>query len=185
MPKILVPLADGCEEIEAVTVIDILRRAELEVTVAGVTGTTVHASRGVKIQTDVLLDEVAETEFDLIVLPGGAAGAQRLRDDQRVQSLLRRQNETGRGIAAICAAPMALAAAGVLDGRRATSYPGFLQPDDAELSEDAVVEDGPIVTSRGPGTAMPFALTLVRRLCDQAKRDEVAQRLLFESPATA
>ncbi|MES1942972.1 DJ-1 family protein [Salinisphaera sp. PC39] len=176
-PTVLVPLADGFEEIEAITVIDILRRAGVEVTAAGVDGRTVHASRGVTVEADALLDEVADRDYDLVVLPGGAGGAKRLTEDARVQALIRRQHEAGRSLGAICAAPMALVAAGVLGGRRATSFPGFLQPGDAELSEEPVVHDRGVTTSRGPGTAMPFALALVEQLCGADKRDEVESRL--------
>lgn len=176
---VLIPLAEGFEEIEAVTVIDILRRAEVEVTVAGVDARRIRASRGVVVEADALLDEVADRDYDLVVLPGGAAGAQRLKEAPRVQDLIRHQHDAGRALGAICAAPMALAAAGVLDGRRATSYPGFLQPGDAELSEDPVVHDRGVTTSRGPGTAMPFALALVEQLCGADKRVEVEERLLF------
>lgn len=186
MPNAIVLIADGSEETEAVTVIDILRRAEVEVTVAGVDALDVRASRGVNLRADAILAEVADRDFDLVVLPGGKAGAERLRDHPEVQALIRRQHQAGRLIGAICAAPIALAAAGVLAGRRATSYPGFLQPGDAELSEDAVVEDGNIVTSRGPATAMPFALALVARLCGEQVRDDHAARLLFDRyPAPA
>lgn len=176
---VLIPLAEGFEEIEAVTVIDILRRAEVEVTVAGVDARRIRASRGVVVEADALLDEVADRDYDLVVLPGGAAGAQRLKEAPRVQDLIRRQHAAGRALGAICAAPMALAAAGVLDGRQATSYPGFLQPGDADLREDPVVHDRGVTTSRGPGTAMPFALALVEQLCGAEKRAEVEERLLF------
>lgn len=186
MPDAIVVIADGSEETEAVTVIDILRRAEIEVTVAGLAGVDIRASRGVNLRADTTLDAVADRDFDLVVLPGGKAGAERLRDHADVQALLERQNDAGRLIGAICAAPIALAAAGILADRRATSYPGFLQSDDATLTEDAVVEDGNIVTSRGPATAMPFALALVARLCGEAARDENATRLLFDRyPAPA
>lgn len=179
MPNAIVLITDGSEEIEAVTVIDVLRRAEVAVTVAGLDATEVRASRGVSLRADVYLDEVADQDFDLIVLPGGKEGAERLRDDPRVLTLLRRQNTAGRFIGAICAAPIALAAAGVLEGRRVTSYPGFLQPADAELSEEAVVVDNNLVTSRGPATAMAFALTLVERLCGEGVRNQNAERLLY------
>lgn len=181
MSHALVVIADGSEELEAVTVIDILRRAEVEVTVAGLSGRDIQASRGVNLHADITLETVAGNDFDLVVLPGGKAGAERLRDDTRVRDLLQRQAAAGRLIGAICAAPIALKAAGLLAGRKATSYPGFLEPGDAKLSQDTVVEDGNIITSRGPATAMPFALALVARLCGEAARDENAARLLFDA----
>ncbi|MHA7833106.1 MAG: DJ-1 family glyoxalase III [Algiphilus sp.] len=179
MPTALLLIADGSEETEAVTAIDVLRRSEISVTVAGVDGLEVGASRGVQLRADALLDAVMHQDFDLVVLPGGKEGAERLRDDPRVQSLLCRQHDAERLIGAICAAPIALVAAGILQGRQATSYPGFLQPSDAHLREDAVVVDGNIITSRGPATAMAFALCLVEKLCGRDARDQNAERLLF------
>lgn len=179
MPNALVIIANGSEETEAVTTIDILRRSEIAVTVAGLDGLDVRASRGVNLRADVSLDEVVDQNYDLVVLPGGKEGAERLRDDPRVQSLLRRQNDAGRRIGAICAAPIALVAAGILDGRQATSYPGFLHDGDAKLSEEAVVVDGNITTSRGPATAMAFALALVEQLCGRDAREQNADRLLY------
>jgi len=179
MPSAIVPLADGCEEIESVTIIDVLRRAGVEVTVAGVDGLDVKASRGVNLRADAMLPDVVDRDYDLVALPGGKAGAERLRDDERVQALLERQNEAGRLVAAICAGPIALDRAGMLEGRSATSYPGFLGPEDVDYSEDAVVVDGNVVTSRGPATAMAFALTLVGKLCGKQTRDEHAERLLW------
>lgn len=179
MPNAIVLIANGSEETEAVTTIDVLRRSDVAVTVAGLDRLDIRASRGVNLRADVTLEEVADSNFDLVVLPGGKEGAQHLRDDPRVLTLLRRQNEAGRLIGAICAAPIALLAAGILHGRRATSYPGFLNAGDAELCEDAVVVDGPIVTSRGPATAMAFALTLVEKLCGNEARDVNADRLLY------
>lgn len=181
MSHALVVIADGSEELEAVTVIDILRRAEIEVTVAGLADHDIRASRGVNLRTDTTLETVAGNDFDLVVLPGGKAGAERLRDDARVRELLQRQAAADRLIGAICAAPIALKAAGLLAGRKATSYPGFLEPEDAELSEEAVVEDGNIITSRGPATAIPFALALVGRLCGETIRHDNTKRLLFDA----
>jgi 4-methyl-5(b-hydroxyethyl)-thiazole monophosphate biosynthesis len=179
MPTAMVLIANGSEEIEAVTAIDVLRRAEVAVTVAGLDALDVRASRGVALRADVCLQDVADQSFDLVVLPGGKEGAERLRDDERVLALLRRQHDKGGLIGAICAAPMVLVAAGLLEGRRATSYPGFLQSGDAQLSEEAVVVDGNIITSRGPATAMAFALELVERLCGAAQRRQNADRLLY------
>lgn len=179
-PRVLVPLADGCEEIEAVTVIDILRRAGVEVIVAGLRGGIVTASRGVKIEPDVDLDGALAQDFDMVVLPGGAGGADRLEADPRVRELLRKMADSGRFVAAICAAPKVLAAAGLLEGREATSYPGYLDKHparDMRYREAAVVQDGRIVTSRGPGTAMDFALKLVEMLVGAERSREVEKTL--------
>lgn len=181
MARVLIPIAPGSEELEAVTLIDLLRRAEIEVVVAGVQSGPVTCSRQTVIVPDADLDAVLEQDFDMIVLPGGLAGAEHLWEHQALLQRLQRQAESGAEVAAICAAPRVLAEAGLLRGRRATSFPGFLDNLDdrapAEYLEDPVVEDGNITTSRGPGTAMDFALTLIERLTDRATRDAVEARL--------
>jgi 4-methyl-5(b-hydroxyethyl)-thiazole monophosphate biosynthesis len=178
MATVLVPLAQGCEELEAVTLIDLFRRAGLTVTVAGLEAGPVTASRGVVLLPETTLDTVLDRDFDLVVLPGGLGGAQRLEADQRIAALLRRMTEQGRYVAAICAAPKVLASAGLLEGREATAYPGILDGrTDLRLSSAAVVRDGTFITSRGPGTAMDFALSLIEILCGRAKRDEVESAL--------
>lgn len=177
--KALVLFAEGSEELEAVTLINILRRGGVSVTVAGLTAGPLRGSRGTVIVPDTLLEAVQHDDFDLVVLPGGLPGTTHLRNDARVAALLRRQHGANKEVAAICAAPSVLAAAGLLQGKRATSYPTCLDefPDVAKQNE-AVVVDGNIVTSRGPGTAMDFALTLLERLVGQAKRAEVEAALV-------
>lgn len=180
-PRALVPLATGCEELEAVTIIDLLRRAGIDVIVAGLEAGPVTASRQVRLLPDTDLGAVCTETFDLIALPGGAEGARRLRDDGRLVAMLRRQVHEGRLVAAICAAPTVLAHLGLLDHRRAVAYPGFLEPLDVPglilEPTSTVIIDGPIITSRGPGTAMDFALYLVERLTDRATRDKVEDAL--------
>lgn len=175
MSKVLIPLANGCEEIEAVTVIDILRRAGVVVVVAGLSAKQIKCSRGTVITSDVLLEDVLDEPFDMIVLPGGMPGAEHLKNDKRIISLLQNMADAHKYIAAICAAPMALHAANLLDDRTATSFPGVLDklPGSHRYSTQAVVVDGNIVTSRGPGTAMDFALTLVELLCGTQQRKQV------------
>lgn len=178
MARVLVPLAEGCEELEAVTVIDLLRRAGVEVMVAGLAEGAVKASRGVVMLPDVTLDGVLEQDFDMIVLPGGAGGARRLEEDTRIHRLLQRQAAAGRYIAAICAAPRVLAAAGLLKGRRVTSFPGTLdEAEDVNQVMTAVVMDGGLVTSRGPGTALDFALSLIALLGGENAAREVETAL--------
>lgn len=175
MAKVLVPLAQGCEELEAVTIIDILRRAGIDVVAAGLAAGPVRASRGTVLLPDTTLDEVLQQSFDLVVLPGGMPGSEHLKNDARLIALLQRTAAAGKHVAAICAAPMALHAAGLLQGKQATSYPGVLDqlPGTHRYSSDAVVTDGKVVTSRGPGTAMDFALTLVELLVGKQQRQRV------------
>lgn len=179
MKTVLVPLAQGCEELEAITITDILTRAGADVTTAGLQEGLVKAGRGAQLMPDTTLDKVLSRDFDLIVLPGGQPGADTLMNDERVQSLIRRQHQAGAPIAAVCAAPRALAACGILDGRRVTSYPGALDEltGSWSLTGDAVEVDGHIVTGRGPGVAMDFALTLVEKLFGTEKREEVEKAL--------
>jgi 4-methyl-5(b-hydroxyethyl)-thiazole monophosphate biosynthesis len=177
MSKALVLLAEGLEEIEAVTLIDVLRRAGVEVTTASLGDTLVTGAHNVSLMADRRLGDVADQVFDVVLLPGGMPGAQHLRDDQRVLQLLRRQFGAGRYVGAICAAPIVLDAAGILNGKRATSYPGFALPD-ARYSEARVVVDGAIATSRGPGTAMEFALQWVAILVGTQTAEQLRQGML-------
>lgn len=186
--KVLLPLADGFEEIEAITIIDVLRRAELEVTVAGLSASNVaQGAHGVAVGVDANMDDVNLDDYSAIVLPGGLPGATNLRDDQRIVNALKTMAATGRITAAICAAPIALVAAGLLDDAsvRATSYPGFRDSlGAAEVVHDqSVVTSGNIITSAGPGTAMDFGLALVARLAGPEKAAEVAEGMLTTMPA--
>ncbi|MCA1978540.1 MAG: DJ-1/PfpI family protein [Thiobacillus sp.] len=181
MAKVLVPLADGCEELEAVTIIDLLRRAGIEVTTAGLKPGIVRASRGVQLVPDVTLDVALQDSYDMVVLPGGMPGAAHLKDDPRILDLVRRMAAAGKYTAAICAAPTVLLEAGVLAGRQATSYPGFLDalnPPGVNVSAAPVVADGTVITSRGPGTAMDFALTLIEALQGAEARARVEAGLV-------
>ena len=180
MSKVLVPLAEGFEELEAVTIIDLLRRAGVDVVVAGLVDGPIKASRGVFVLADMSLDEALKQDYDMVVLPGGAAGSDNLNADQRIHKLLKQMADSERFTAAICAAPKVLARAGVLGGRKVTAYPGTLDSSvggDFVDSGDAVVVDGKVVTSRGPGTAMDFALTLITQLEGITQRDAVEAQL--------
>ena len=179
MSRALVPLAQGCEELEAITITDLLVRAGIHVTTAGLDDQTVIASRGTHIVPDTNIDMVKNELFDLIVLPGGLPGADHLRDDVRVQKLLQQHAQNNKLVAAICAAPRALAAAGLLEGKTVTCYPGALDEyPQLDVQPSAIEIDGTIITSRGPGTAMDFALTLIERLKGQEKRIEIEQQLV-------
>lgn len=182
MPRVLLPLAEGFEELEAVAVIDVLRRGGIEVVVAGLQEGPVKASRGTVLHPDVTLDAVMDQDFDMVVLPGGMPGVKHLQEDERVRGLLERQRSKNRCIAAICAAPSILAAYGHLEGKRATSNPKFKEQvaiGPVRYVEDAVVEDGEVITSRGPGTSILFALALVERLWGTQRRREVEAGLVF------
>ena len=179
--KVLIPLAQGCEELEAVTLIDLLRRANIEVVTASLEDGPVRASRDTVLVPDTTLDEALGEEYDMVVLPGGLPGADHLDNDGRIRKLLQDMAANDRFTAAICAAPKVLAHAGLLQGRRATAYPGVLESldlKDITLQSDAVVIDGKVVTSRGPGTAMDFALTLIELLAGAAVRAEVEAGLV-------
>jgi 4-methyl-5(b-hydroxyethyl)-thiazole monophosphate biosynthesis len=181
MAHVLVPLADGCEELEAVTIIDLLRRAGINVTTASLKQGPIKASRGVVLVADMTLDEALQQDYDMVVLPGGLPGADYLDQDPRLRELLKTMADSGKFTAAICAAPKALANAGVLDGKRATSYPGVLSAmklPNTEVEEIPVLQDGKVITSRGPGTAMDFALTLIENLQGPDKRIEVEAGLV-------
>ena len=180
MPLVLVPLAEGVEELEAVTIIDLLRRAGIQVVSAGLAPGPVTGSRGTVLVPDSTLDAEQDRDFDMLVLPGGQPGADHLERDQRIQRLIRRLHDDGRYVAAICAAPRILARAGLLDHRTATGYPGTLSPVDfprLRLSDDPVVVDANLVTSRGPGTAMDFALCLIDLLVGHEQRLAVEAKL--------
>ena len=181
MAHVLIPLAEGCEELEAVTVIDLLRRAQIKVVTAGLAEGPIRCSRGTVLVPDTTLDAVMERVFDMIVLPGGLPGAHHLDADERIHRLLQRHHAEDRFAAAICAAPKILAKAGLLTGRAATSYPGVVTMEDfpeVDVLNVPVVVDGKVITSRGPGTAMDFALQLIESLAGKAKRDEVETALV-------
>ena len=180
MKNVLVPLAPGFEEIEAITVIDILRRAGLNVIVAGTLPGPIEASRKTKHLPDCLLANVNADSLDLIVLPGGQPGTDNLRADPRIRRIIETLRQRNKPIAAICAAPGILAGCGLLDGRNATSHP--VARDEvaarAKFSEERVVVDGDIITSRAAGTAMEFAFRLVEILCSPDKAAEVNRGVL-------
>jgi 4-methyl-5(b-hydroxyethyl)-thiazole monophosphate biosynthesis len=177
--RILVPLAEGFEEIEAITIVDVLRRAGEDVATAGLEPGPCTGSHGISVNPDCRIEDVDPAALRMVVLPGGMPGAATLRDDPRVMKLLQAASAKGAFTAAICAAPIALAKAGLHTGRRVTSYPGFGKDlAGGTYVEDRVVVDGKVVTSRGPGTAIEFALTLVRLLKDEKASNDVRAAML-------
>jgi 4-methyl-5(b-hydroxyethyl)-thiazole monophosphate biosynthesis len=174
--KVLVPVADGTEELEAVATIDVLRRAGASVTVASVAAVEITASRGVRLVADCLIADCVDETYDAIALPGGIPGAEHLRDSQDLLTILRRQKAEGRIIAAICAAPaVILVHHGLIASENVTCHPFFTgQLGDRKAVEAPVVVDGAVLTSRGAGTAVPFALKLVEMLFGRDAADAVA-----------
>jgi len=179
MKTALVLYAAGSEELETVSIVNLMRRAGITVTLAGLTTGPLKGSRGIVLLPDTTLNAVLHDSFDMIVLPGGQPGTGHLQADARVLQLIAQMASQDKFVAAICAAPMVLAAVGLLDGRRATCYPTCLDDyPNVLVQTSAIVEDGKLITSRGPGTAMDFALLLVERLAGKLKRDEVEAGLV-------
>ena len=180
MPAVLIPLAHGVEEMEAVIMIDVLRRAEWQVMVAGVDEGIIKASRGVRLMPDKLWADLAPDDFDILALPGGAGGTDRLSQHQPLLELIRRFDRAGKWIGAICAAPLVLQAAGILTGRQVTCNPGVASKLTATPRRtERVVVDGRLVTSQGPGTAFEFALTLIRLVDGEAKARTLAESMVL------
>ncbi|GAB6031346.1 hypothetical protein CHUAL_009129 [Chamberlinius hualienensis] len=184
--RAIVLLAEGAEEMETIISVDVLRRAGVEVTLAGVGGPdVVTCSRKVKVLPDVPLVDCAKENYDVVVLPGGLQGAKILSENPQVGELLRTQENAGRLIAAICAAPTALKAHGIGIGKTVTSYPSvkdkITEGDRYVYSESRVVQDGQIITSRGPGTAFEFAGHLVEQLCGAEKRKTVEDGMILHT----
>jgi 4-methyl-5(b-hydroxyethyl)-thiazole monophosphate biosynthesis len=184
MKKVLIPLAPGFEEIEALAVVDILRRAGIQVTIAGTVEGPVEGRNGIKVIPDTTMDKVNEhgpeaQGFDMVVLPGGAKGTENLKKDPRIKKVVEALFNEGKFTTAICAAPTVLSAIGVTKGRTVTSHPAVREELKAErVLDDRVVVDGNIVTSQGPGTAIEFAFKLVELLLGEEKAREVNKGVL-------
>jgi 4-methyl-5(b-hydroxyethyl)-thiazole monophosphate biosynthesis len=178
MSKVLIPLAQGFEEIEALTVVDILRRAEIEVVTAGLLPGPVSGAHNISVIPDTTLDAVKANDFSMIVLPGGQPGTNNLNADVRIHALLNEFASKDKLIGAICAAPIVLASAGVLTGKRVTCYPTYIDRLNGGIYEDIpVVSDGNIITSQGPGTSTQFGLALAARLTDRHTSDNISKAM--------
>lgn len=180
--KAVVALADGFEEIEAITPVDMLKRAEIEVVIGGLNGELVRGAHDVYIKADLSLKEL-DFVPDAIIFPGGMPGAENLARSLEVKTLISRIDSQGGIIAAICASPaLVLAPTGVLDGRKATCYPGLQQNFSTKVKyvKDPVVHDGNVITSRGPATAMDFSLKIIECLAGKAKADMVGEHALVD-----
>ncbi len=176
MARVLIPLADGFEEMEGIILIDVLRRAGIEVVSASLKEGPVTASRGTRHLADTTLDAVLKDDFDMVVLPGGGPGARALEADHRIGGLLRDYQAKGKRIGAICAAPNVLRKNGIIKGNDPfTMYPGSVPGGSGgHYTQERIVRNGPVTTSLGPGSAFEFALEIVEQLCGKEKRDAVA-----------
>ena len=183
MKKIGVFLAEGFEEIEGLTVVDILRRAGLDVVTISIMGKKeITGSHKICVIADALYEEVDVSELDGVVLPGGMPGTTNLGSHDGVNETIKSFAEKGKLVAAICAAPSVLGQAGLLNGKKAVCYPGFEDKlTGAEVAYDEVVEDGNVITSRGMGTAIPFALCLTAYLINEQASKELAEKIIFRS----
>ncbi len=180
MPRVAVILADGFEEVEAVAIIDVLRRAGIDTVIAGLHEGPVASARTVKVIPDTVIDTVKAEDFDMVVLPGGQPGSDNLNADPRVKDLIRSFSQKGKLTGAICAAPYVLANAGVLRGKRATSYPSYKDKlGGAVYEEKPVVIDGTVLTSRGAGTALGFGLAIVEKLISREKSEKIRDAMLI------
>lgn len=179
--KVCVFLADGFEEIEGLTVVDLLRRAQIEVTTVSITGAImIHGAHGIDVKADELFENMNYEGQDMLVLPGGMPGTLHLGEHKGLKNLLDKFYNEKKYLAAICAAPSVFGKYGYLKGRKATSYPGFEeQLLGAECSEDDVVVSGFITTSRGMGTAIPFALSLIAQLINEEKANEIGKSIIY------
>lgn len=180
----LVPISDGVEDIETAVIIDVLRRAEVPVTVASVhtDRSVIEAARGMRIMADCALQERIDEDWSLLVLPGGLAGAENFRNCTLLIDRLRAQRDGGGLFAAICASPaVALAPHGLLEGYRATCYPTMAKSLGAEFVDQPVVTDRNCVTSQGPGTAIAFALQLVTLVCNAETSEDIRRQMLADT----
>ncbi|MBT5290876.1 MAG: DJ-1/PfpI family protein [Thiotrichales bacterium] len=181
MPQILVPLANGFEETEAIAIIDICRRGDIEVIVAGVDNQTAMGAHSIPVVTDCMINEVDVNKLDMIVLPGGWGGTESLASNQTVQSILKQMKQSDKYIGAICAAPYALDAAGVLSDNF-TCYPSIenkIRLDGYDKNTDTVI-DGKVITSQGVGTAICFSLEIIKTLQGNDKYQQIKNEILAE-----
>ncbi len=178
MKRVLIPLAEGFEEIEALATADVLRRAGLDVVLAGIPGTIVSGRSGIKIVADTKIEDVNHRDFDCVVLPGGDPGYVNLGRSKKVFDIINDFNDQEKTIAAICAAPSILGKMGILDNRRATIYPG-MERDIPRPRSGKVVVDDHIITSEGPGTALDFALEIIKNLLGKGRANEVKKTIVY------
>ena len=183
MKKALIFFAEGFEEIEALTIIDVLRRADIPALMISVTGNlSVTGAHGIKVNVDLLFKDVDFNDAEILILPGGLPGAHNLNAHEGLKNQLKQFNDAGKKVAAICAAPLVLGGLNILNNKEATCYPGFENELlGAKLSTDLAIKAGNVITSRGPGTALNFALELVAELKGKATADRLADGMIVQT----
>ena len=179
--KVYIFLADGFEDIEGLTVVDLMRRADIDIKTVSIRDSNeITTSHGIRMQTDLVFTETDFADADMLVLPGGMPGTLNLKNHDGVRYVVKQYAKEGRYVGAICAAPTILKSLGVLEGRRATCYPGVEdEMEDVVLTETAVVVDENIITSQGVGTAIDFGLKLIEILDSEEKAKEIADSIVF------
>ena len=179
--RVVLVLAEGFEEVEAVTPIDLLRRAGVEVTVAGLNGTVIKSARDLLISAEVTFDKVSDN-FDALILPGGGVGAKNLAASEKLKALIQEMNKKGKGVYAICASPvLVVSPTGILKGKSATCYKGMeegFNPETKYVNQKVVI-DGNILTSQGPGTSIDFALAIIEQLCGKETAQKIKSDILY------
>ena len=180
MKKVLVLLADGFEEIEALSVVDVLRRAQVVCHMGSLGSEYVKGTHNIEVKSDVNINDIDINEYDGVVLPGGLPGAYNLRDSKKVREIVQKLNDCGKIVAAICAAPEALESFNILSGKKCTSYPGFIQDKSSlkYIEDEVVVEDENIITSRGPATALEFSLAILKKLGYKKEYEDIKEGML-------
>ncbi len=181
MAKVCIFMADGVEEIEALTVVDLARRAGIDIDMVSIMGRKqIDGSHKIKFEADLILEDIKADDYDGLVCPGGLKGTENLMGDERVADIIRKYFSKGKLTAAICAAPTVLGAAGILEGKKATCYPGKEDGLTGAIKlTDKVVKDGTIITSRGMGTSIDFGLAIVEYLLDSDAANELAQKIVY------
>ena len=178
--KVAVLLANGFETLEALTVVDILRRGEVECNTFSLEGNEVTTSHNIKLKADKSIMDEEINSYDFLVLPGGMPGSINLRDDERVIELVKKFNETNKWVCAICAGPIVLGKAGITEGKNVTCYPGFEEElGNCNYKNDMVVVDGNIITGRGPAAAIPFAFEILSKISEE-KAEKIKKAMLFK-----
>lgn len=181
MKNSVIFLANGFEEIEALTVVDILRRANLKCDMCSIEDTYVTGSHGITVKADLIISDINSEDYNCLILPGGMPGAKNLKENIEIIDLVKSFNKTGKLVAAICAAPIVLKAADIIEGRKITSFPGVKsQLTGCDYQEEIVIQQDNLITSRGPATAIQFALQLVKNLSGEEASEKLRKDMLVD-----